>query len=173
MELAGHAESFQLDPTNWHIYVSVPDAKRVQVIDREKQSIIANWEISDAKKNHPMAHDAVGHRLFVVCRDPSRLLTIDTATGKTVASVECVGDADDIFYDATMKQLYISGGEGFVDVFAVQTDGQAKRVQRLPTAQGARTALFLPSSNSLYVAAPRQGDHSATIHVLTASPAAR
>ena len=28
-----------------------------------------------------------------------------------------VGDADDVFYDAARKRVYISGGEGFIDIF--------------------------------------------------------
>ena len=29
-----------------------------------------------------------------------------------------MGDADDVFYDAAHKRVYISGGEGLIDIFA-------------------------------------------------------
>jgi hypothetical protein len=47
-----------------------------------------------------MAVDEAHHRLLIGCRAPARMLTIDTETGKQTASVEIIGDTDDLFYDA-------------------------------------------------------------------------
>jgi hypothetical protein len=35
---------------------------------------------------------------------------------RLASSSGIVGDTDDLFYDATRRRLYVSGGEGFVDV---------------------------------------------------------
>jgi hypothetical protein len=45
------------------------------------------------------------------------MLAVDTETGKQMATVEIVGDNDDLFYDAARKRVYVIGGQGFVDVF--------------------------------------------------------
>jgi hypothetical protein len=37
-------------------------------------------------------------------------------SGKVIASLETVGDSDDLFYDATKSRVYVVGDEGFVDV---------------------------------------------------------
>lgn len=163
IELAGHAESFQLEPAGSRIFVNVPDAEQVQVADRDMKSLVANWQVTDAKKNYPMALDADGHRLFVICRDPSRLLIIHTESGKGISNVECVGDADDVFFDARLQRVYISGGEGFIDVFDVSQASQPHRIERVPTARGARTCLFDTESRSLYLAVPRRGEQPAEI----------
>ena len=34
--------------------------------------------------------------------------------------LESVEDADDIFYNASLKRIYVIGGEGFIDIFAQQ-----------------------------------------------------
>ena len=44
------------------------------------------------------------------------MLVLDI-TGKVAASVEIVGDADDLFYDAARSRVYLTGGAGFIDVF--------------------------------------------------------
>ena len=41
----------------------------------------------------------------------------DTTSGKEVGAFDIVGDTDDLWYDAARKRLYVSGGEGFIDVF--------------------------------------------------------
>src|SRR5262245_31131932 len=170
IELAGHAESFQLEPKGSRIFVNVPDSRQVQAVDRDSRTIVANWQIKEAKKNYPMALDADGHRLFVICRDPSRLFMIDTESGKSVTSVECVGDADDVFFDARHQCLYISGGEGFIDVFNIDSSSQLGRIERVATARGARTCLFDADTGSLYLAVPRRGDQAAEIREFKVVP---
>jgi hypothetical protein len=39
-----------------------------------------------------MALDEADRRLFIGCRSPAKLLVLDTETGKTVATVDIVGD---------------------------------------------------------------------------------
>ena len=69
-----------------------------------------------ALKSYPMALDDAHHRLFIGCRAPARMLVLDI-TGKVAASVEIVGDTDDLFYDAARSGVYVVGGAGFIDVF--------------------------------------------------------
>jgi hypothetical protein len=47
-----------------------------------------------------MALDEAHHRLSIGCREPARMLVFDTETGKQTASVEIVGDTDNLFFDA-------------------------------------------------------------------------
>src|SRR5262245_37677990 len=166
IKLAGHAESFQLEQNGARIFINVPDARQVQVVDREKKSVIASWNITEARGNYPMALDEAGHRLFIACRNPAKLLTIDTESGKVVAAIECVGDADDVFFDAATKRILVSGGEGFIDIFTPESNSHFAR-ERIETVRGARTAFFDPESRTLYLAVPHRGDQTAEIRVLT------
>jgi hypothetical protein len=73
----------------------------------------------------PIALDEANHRIFVGCRRPAKVLMYDTATGKELSSFDTVNDTDDLFDDVARRRLYVSGGEGFVDVFQEQdTDHQ-------------------------------------------------
>jgi hypothetical protein len=161
--LSGHPESFQLDDSGQRIFVNVPTAGYIEVVDREKGSVIETWPLSDAAENFPMALDEANHRLFVGTRSPDKLLILDTETGKSNTSLDSSGDADDIFYDAKNKRIYVSGGEGAISVFEQTNPGNYKLLGKSDTAQGARTSLFVHESGMLYVAVPRRGSQQAEI----------
>ena len=170
ISLRAHPESFQLEGSGQRIFVNMPDANHtIAVVDRTKRSVITTWPV-EAQANFPMALDEIDHRLFVVTRKPPTLVVLDTESGKQVASYPAVGDADDVFYDAVRKRVYISGGEGFLDVFTQSNPDHYQPAGRIPTASGARTSLFVPDLNRLYLAVPHRGNQKAEIRVYEITP---
>jgi len=165
VKLPAHPESFQLEREGNRIFVNVPDAKQVAVIDRTKRTVTDTWPMETFQANFPMALDETNHRLFIGCRQPARLVVLDTATGKPVADLAISGDIDDLFYDAPRKHLYLSCGEGFLDTIEQTTADTYRRVSQLPTAPGARTCYFAPSRDRLYLAVPDRGSPKAEIRV--------
>ena len=129
--------------------------------------VIATWPLVGANANYPMALDEANHRMFVGCRRPARVLVYDTTTGKQAGSFDVVGDTDDLFYDAARQRLYVSGGDGFVDVFEAGP-GRVNRLTHLATAGGARTSLFVPEQNRLYLAVPHRGAQPAEVRIYEA-----
>jgi DNA-binding beta-propeller fold protein YncE len=165
--LAGHPESFQLEHSGSRTFVNVPTADHIAVIDRNALKVTATWPVTTARANFPMALDETNHRLFVGCRRPARVLMYDTVTGKEAGAFDIVGDTDDLWYDAPRKRLYVSGGEGFIDVLQ-QDASRFVRVARVATAAGARTSLFAPEQSRLYLAVPHRGQQKAEIRVYEA-----
>jgi YVTN family beta-propeller protein len=165
IKLAAHPESFQLESAGPRIFVNVPSAGHVAVVDRVKQAITARWPVTAAGANYPMALDEANRRLFIGCRRPAKLLVYDTGSGANVAAVDIVGDTDDLFYDAAKKSLYVIGGEGFITVLAQQDADHYTQVQKLQTAPGARTGLFVPELDKLFLAVPHRGTQPAEIRV--------
>jgi len=167
--LAGHPESFQLESTGDHIFVNVPDARQVVVVNRRTRSIVATWPISEAKRNYPMALDEAKHRLLVGCREPAKLLVLDTESGRTVASQEVCGGADDVFIDRQASRVYVSGGDGCISIFEDGAGGY-RELGRVQTSPGARTCLFVAETRKLYLAVPHHGDQPAAIWVYEVAP---
>lgn len=163
----GHPESFQLETRGTGVFANLPGALHSQVIaaDRASMKATARWATQGCGGNYPMALDEPTSRLFIGCRRPARLAMVDTRGGSFVASVEIVGDTDDLFYDDARKRLYVIGGEGFVDVLARNGD-RLERLARTTTRGGARTGLWVPSQGRLYVAVPARGSESAEVRVL-------
>jgi YVTN family beta-propeller protein len=164
IKLAGHPESFQLENDS-KIYVNVPDAHLLEVIDLKKNTIAEKWKIEAATANFPMALDVVNHRLFIGCRHPAKLLVINTETGKTVASLDTNGDTDDIFFDTATRQIFMSCGDGSVDTFGQISPDKYEAVSKIETRSGARTALFIPELNQVIVAAPARSGKEAQLMV--------
>jgi DNA-binding beta-propeller fold protein YncE len=165
VQLPGHPESFQLERSGPRIFVNVPTANLIAVIDRRAMKTVATWAVTTAKAHYPMALDEDGHRLFIGARQPAMALVFDTDTGREIASFDITGDADDLFFDTVRKRLYVSGGEGFVDVLEQKDATHFGRVARIRTAPGARTSLFVPEQNRFYLAVPRRGGQAAEIRV--------
>ena len=165
IKLDGHPESFQLEKSGPRIFVNVPDAGHVAVVDRVRREVIARWPLVGEAANFPMALDEPSRRLFVACRKPAVLLVFDTTSGKVVARIECPGDADDLWYDAARKRLYVSGGEGFIGVIEQRDADHYAALEKIPSTPGARTCSFSPDLHRLYLAVPRRGDQKTEVRV--------
>lgn len=165
IKLSGHPESFQLDKSGKKIYVNVPDEKQIEVIDLTKNTVTDKWKMTEASSNFPMSLDETNHRLFIGCRHPAKLVVIDTQTGKPLSSLAIDGDVDDIFYNKTNWQIYLSCGAGYVDVFT-QTDPNTYAANgKVSTRSGARTSLYLSDLNLLIVASPSGFNSKASLLV--------
>ncbi|HMF58981.1 MAG TPA: hypothetical protein VK595_01335 [Vicinamibacterales bacterium] len=168
VKLQGHPESFQLEQNGSRIFVNVPDAHHIAVLDRASMKLLATWPVTDARANYPMSLDEANHRLFIGCRSPAVVLIYDTSSGKRVGSSPIVGDTDDLFYDASRKRLYVTGGEGYVDVFQQNEADHLTRIARVASASGARTSLYVPDQGRLYLAVPARGAQRSEIRIYEA-----
>ena len=147
--LKAHPESFQLDPGTNRIFVNLPDARAVAVVDGKSGKQLASWPM-DKGGNFAMAIDRDRNRLLVAFRSPPELGVFALTDGKAVATAETCGDVDDLFVDARRVRVYVSCGQGYVDV--LDGSGAYQRISRIPTAAGARTSLFVPEMDRLLVA---------------------
>jgi YVTN family beta-propeller protein len=169
IRLSAHPESFQMETHGNRIFVNVPKAREIAVIDRQQNIILVAWPVTDANANFPMALDEAGHRLFIGCRNPAEVLVYDTESGRVSNRFSCVGDTDDLFYDDKTKRLYAAGGEGFITVYQA-ADNRYSLLTKIPTAAGARTALFVPTLSRLYLAVPHCNSQAAGIWIYEVVP---
>jgi len=161
--LKAHPESFQLDQESEHIFVNLPDTRSIAVVSKATGQEIANWRQTYAG-NYAMALDNEKERVFVVFRNPAKFVALAEDIGATVAEVDTCGDVDDLFLDARRKRVYISCGQGFIDVLDARDPGFA-RLGRIATVPGARTSLFVPNADRLFLAVRAQGGQGAAIWV--------
>ncbi|HVU15490.1 MAG TPA: hypothetical protein VHD32_01085 [Candidatus Didemnitutus sp.] len=165
IKLDGHPESFQIGEDGNRVFVNVPGAGHVAVVDCAKGTVSAKWAPVGAKKNFPMALDETDHRLFIGCRLPPKLLVLDTDSGRTVASLDIVGNTDDVFYDRALNRIYVSGARGGVSVIQRSDGDQYRMLVTVPVGDGAQTTFFVAETGRLYVAIPHRGSQAAHIAV--------
>src|SRR5207253_1029345 len=163
IKLSAHPEAFELEKNGRRIFVNVPNSRQVAVIDRDKGEVVATWKTDLAFGNFPMALDEANHRLFVGCRLPSKLVVLNTDSGDVVAKIDISGDPDDVFYDGKRHRIYAICGAGKIDIIEQADANTYKPLAKIDTADGARTGLFVPERDSLFVAVPHRGSQQAEI----------
>jgi DNA-binding beta-propeller fold protein YncE len=163
-KLDEHPESFQLETRGSRIFVNLPVANSVGVIDR-RTGAMTKWKFEGSITNFAMALDEDNHRLFVNFRNPSRLVVFDTGSGAVVATLPVVVDCDDLYYDVVRKRIYLTGAQGFVDVIRQVDANTYLPVARIRTYVGARTSGWFTSRprTGLIVAVPANSTQGAEL----------
>jgi DNA-binding beta-propeller fold protein YncE len=167
--LNAHPESFQLDAATDRIFVNVPNVRAIDVIDRAGAKKIGSWSTAGRSANFAMALDQGRQRLLVAFRRPAELGVYALDDGKPVASVPTCGDIDDLFVDSKRDRVYVSCGEGFLDVLTAEGNSY-RRIAHIATAAGARTSLFVPDLDRLLLAVPARAETPAAIWVFRPAP---
>ena len=163
IKLSAHPEAFELEKTGKRIFANVPNSRHVAVIDRDKSEVVATWKTDLTFANFPMALDEAHHSLFIGCRMPSKLVVLNTDSGDVVAKIDISGDPDDVFYDRKRHRIYAICGAGKVDIIEQTDANNYKALTKIDTANGARTGLFVPERDTLFVAVPHRGAQQAEI----------
>jgi DNA-binding beta-propeller fold protein YncE len=165
IKLQAHPEGFAIGENGRRLYVNVPDAGVIAVIDTQANAVAQSWRTLDMRANFPLILDEGDRRVYVGTRRPPHVLVHDTESGRRVAAVPIGGDVDDIFFDREAARLYAICGEGFIDVIRKSDRDHYEREDRIATRAGARTGLFVPELRRLFVAVPSQSGKQAEIGV--------
>jgi hypothetical protein len=168
--LPAHPEGFQIDAGGRRVFVNLPDAGQIVSVDLLSGRPVAAWADGQLTANFPMAIDSAGKALAVAFRGPPRLVLRAAVSGDVIAGIETCGDADDLFFDERRRRIYVICGEGVVDTIERGAAG-LRGLGPAKTAVGARTALFVPELDRLFVAAGGAAeDDEAKLLVFRPSP---
>jgi hypothetical protein len=165
LPLPAHPEAFSIETQSQRMFVNVPKANTVFVLGRRQPEVIAIWPLVSAKINYTMALDEQHGRLFVGCREPASIVVLDTATGQAVTTFPIGNETDCIFYDAAHRRIYVTGAEGTLDVIEQMDADHYRPLAQIKTALLARTCLFVPELDKLFVAVPQQPNHEAEVRI--------
>jgi len=151
IKLKAHPESFQIGQTSNRIFVNDPANQAIAVIDRAAGQQVASWPTGNAG-NFPMALNEKARHVVVAFRNPAKLGVFSMRDGEAFANVDLCGNADDMFMDLRRERVYVSCGDGYLDVFDARANAY-RRIGHIATVAGARTSLFVPQLDHLFVAA--------------------
>jgi DNA-binding beta-propeller fold protein YncE len=167
VRLPAHPEGFQLESGASLAYVNLPNARGIAVADLSLGKVTAIWPIGSASANFPMALNGDANQVLAVFRNPPKLGVFDKRDGSIVRMVDTCGDADDVFVDAKRHRVYVSCGAGVIDIFDARS---YERLSRIPTVSEARTSLFVPELDRLFLAVRAGGGNPAAIWVYGPAP---
>jgi len=166
--LPAHPESFQISARARRLFVNLPDVQSIVALDRESDGQDASWSTGGDRGNFAMALDEENQRALVVFRSPPKLSARDMRTGAATVERETCGDVDDVFVDAKRRRVYVTCGDGFIDVLNASAD--YARLDRIATRRGARTSVFIPLLDRLAVAARASENGPAELWIYRALP---
>ena len=147
IDLGGKPEFLAADGTG-RVYVNLENKDLVAVVDLNQGKLLARWPV--APGGHPvgMAIDATGHHLFVGCRDPQKMIVMNTENGKVEAALPIGAGVDATGFDR--GQAFASCRDGSLTVVG-EKNGTWDVVQTVKTVVGARTMGVDPSSQKIYL----------------------
>jgi hypothetical protein len=113
--------------------------------------------------------DEENQTAWVATRAPAKLIAMDAMSGARKTVLESCGDADDVMIDGKRHRIYVICGSGHIDVWDTRA-GSYLKIARLETSPGARTALFVPELDRLYLAVRASQGAPAAIWVYRPNP---
>jgi len=160
--LSNYPKQFELVGNK--IYINVPATNSIEVADLAMLKVITKWKVKEAKENVPMCVDRFHQRLFIGC-EPGKLIVYDLKYEKVIASLDISKEADGIYYDSKRSRIYVSCGEGFIDVINQINPTRFISLTKIPTVKGAGTSLFIPELDMFILAVPQYGKNKAEMRI--------
>jgi DNA-binding beta-propeller fold protein YncE len=163
-----HVEAMAIEKDGNRLFVNLTQTNKLAVVDRKAMKVLAQWPVSAAQQNAMVAFDAANHRLYIGCRKPGMIVTMNSDTGKITGTAAGPLRSDELLFDAASRRLYMPGGEGYMGVYDTSDPDHLKVISKVSTAPGAKTGILLPDMKEV-VLAVSPGDTKATAKVLTFS----
>lgn len=155
-------EGMVIDSAGKRLYVNMTGSDEIGVIDLKTRQIIAKWPLPDVHVPHAIALDEAHHRLFTAARKPPQFVVFNTDNGKVVASLPCVGVNSDMSIDVAHKRIYVTGSDT-ASVFEQRDADHYEHIAEVPTAYRAKSSIFVPQLNRLYIADSGKGKPDAKL----------
>lgn len=146
---SNHVEALRAEQHGDRMFINIANRNEVDVLSKKTLKVLARWPITAAKTNLSMSLDDAHHRLFVVTRNPTRLVVLDTGDGKTVAVVNVPAINDGTSFDVARQRLYAPGAVGQVGVVQEINPNEYREIASIPSGLGAKSETYVPQLNEL------------------------
>jgi DNA-binding beta-propeller fold protein YncE len=151
LPLAGKPEFAAVDGAG-KLFVNITDARQIQRIDTKTLKTEATWPISDCEGPHGLAIDAGTRRLLSSCLN-SKLLVVDSASGRIVATLPIGPGSDATAFDSKRNRVFSSNGSGTLTVIHENGPDNFVVLAEVPTQLLARTMAVDSETGRVYLLA--------------------
>jgi DNA-binding beta-propeller fold protein YncE len=150
IDLGGKPEALASDGQG-KVFVNLVDKNQVAVVDTKAMKVIGKWPTAPGGGPVGMAIDRRGHKLFIGCRNPQKLIVMSSEDGKILADLAIGAGCDGTAFDG---DAFASCRDGSLAVARETSPGKFAIIQTLKTRPGAKTCgvdrtthtLFLPTA---------------------------
>ncbi len=160
-------EAMALEKNTDRMYVNNAAKNQIAVVDRKARRLLANWPVTEGKRNVAMALDEAHHRLFVACRS-GEIVVFDTSTGKELQTLAIGKGVDDLAFDPVSKRLYAPcGTDGATWVYRQQDADHYTLLGKVASGTGGKNGLLATKLNRYFVIVPPSGAAPGTVDVFS------
>lgn len=135
------------------IYVNSEDTNEVVVFDPKSLEVLKRFPIGVAEVPTGLAYDSKTQRLFISCRKEPKMVVMDAVTGKVISSFPIGSGADWAEFDASSKLIFVSTGEGILNVFHQKSADVYEDAGAVKTQPSAKTMAFDAKAQKIYLPA--------------------
>lgn len=146
IKLGGKPEFMAADGDT--VFVNLEDKDVVAKVDLKAGKVLGKWPVTPGGKPVGLSIDRAGHKLFVGCRGPQKLVVMSTVDGKIEGAVDIGAGVDATAFDK--GQAFASCRDGSLTV-ASETGGKWASVQTVKTAVGAKTMGLDAAGGKIYL----------------------
>lgn len=133
------------------IYVNSEDTSEVVVFDPRTLQVKRRMPVVGAKTPTGLAYDARTGRLFIGCRNEPKMIVMDAASGKIVATIPIGSGVDAAAYDPDSRTVFFSNGEGTLNAFRQKSADQYEDLGVVVTQPGAKTMVLDPKTKRIFI----------------------
>ncbi len=173
VQVAAHPAELLLNQSGDTLFVLIPAASKIEVIDTKKRKVLSTWPVSSQRPGDA-AFDEAAKRLFLGTHVPPQMIATDSTTGQEAANLPTMDGMDGVYFDSKLRRIYVSGGRGFdvgfVYVYQQQDPDHYTQIGTVRTRPGAGTSFWSPDLDRCYVAAPANDKDGAAILVYEPRP---
>lgn len=155
VDLGGGPE-FAVADGKGKVFVNIEEAGEIVRFDAKTLKVEARASLKPCEAPSGLAMDRAKRRLFSVCAN--KLMAVVNADDlKVLQTLPIGGRVDAAGFDSTTGRAFASNGEGTLTVAAPDAKGVYTVAATVPTAVGARTMAFDPTTRKIYVATAEFG----------------
>jgi DNA-binding beta-propeller fold protein YncE len=151
VELGGGPESSAADGKGM-LFTNLEDKSEMVKIDARAMKVVARWKLAPCEQPSALAIDRASHRLFAGCRNHV-MAVVDADSGKVVTTAPIGDHVDAAAFDVATKQVFLSNGDGTVNVFREESPDHVRAVEVIQTQAGAKTMALDAKTHRLFLSA--------------------
>lgn len=135
------------------IYVNSENTAEVVVFDPKSLEVKRRFPIGVAKTPTGLAYDAKTNRLFIGCRNEPKMVVMDAATGKVIASFPIGSGVDFAAFDPGASLIFFSCADGTLSIYHEKSADEYEDAGAVKTQPSAKTMALDPKTKKIFLPA--------------------
>ena len=140
---------------NGHIYVDLEDKGQIAVIDAKSGTVTGHYDLGAPDLTPAgLAFDVKNHILFAACRNPAKMVILNSDTGKIITTLPLGTGTDGATFNPATGEAFSSQGDGTLTIIKENSPTSFVVEQNVQTQVSAKTlTLDSKTGNIVLIAA--------------------